>query len=224
MKKYFIIALGALLFIAAGCAGSEPPAPTPAPIEPAPEPAAEPEESPPVPDIITGKIEMEDGGLISFELYLDIAPQSVQNFVYLARQGFYDGLKFHRIIYGFMIQGGCPDGTGGGNPGYSITGEFEKNGFKNTLSHTRGVMSMARSDDFNSAGSQFFICHGDSDFLDGNYAAFGMVTGGMDVVDELAETPVLDVNGKVAAKDMPVIKSITIDGNFALPEPDKFPR
>jgi len=224
MKKYFIIALGALLFIAAGCAGSEPPAPTPAPIEPAPEPAAEPEESPPVPDIITGKIEMEDGGLISFELYLDIAPQSVQNFVYLARQGFYDGLKFHRIIYGFMIQGGCPDGTGGGNPGYSITGEFEKNGFKNTLSHTRGVMSMARSDDFNSAGSQFFICHGDSDFLDGSYAAFGMVTGGMDVVDELAETPVLDGNGKVAAKDMPVIKSITIDGNFALPEPDKLPR
>jgi len=227
MKKYLIIALGALLFIAAGCAGSEPPAATPAPEpapEPAPDPAAEPEEAPPAPDIITGTIEMEDGGLISFELYLDIAPQSVQNFVYLARQGFYDGLKFHRIISGFMIQGGCPDGNGGGNPGYSITGEFEKNGFKNTLGHSRGVMSMARSDDFNSAGSQFFICHGDPDFLDGGYAAFGKVTSGMDVVDELAETPVQDGNGKVAAKDMPVIKSITIDGNFALPEPDKLPR
>ena len=231
MKKYLIIALGALLFIAAGCAGSEPPAPTPAPTpeptpEPAPEPipAAEPEEAPPAPDIITGTIEMQDGGLISFELYPDIAPQSVQNFVYLARQGFYDGLKFHRIISGFMIQGGCPDGNGGGNPGYSIFGEFDSNGFPNTLSHTRGVMSMARSDAFNSAGSQFFICHGDPDFLDGNYAAFGMVTSGMDVVDELSETPVLDGNGKVAAKDMPVINSITIDGNFEFPEPDKLPR
>ena len=229
MKKYFILALGAILFLAAGCAGSGTNAPAPDPIpEPEPDskpaPESEPDASPP--DIITGTIEMEDGGLISFELYLDIAPQSVQNFVYLARQGFYDGLKFHRIMSGFMIQGGCPDGTGGGNPGYGIFGEYEKNGYKNTLSHKRGVMSMARQNDpaYNSAGSQFFICHGDSEFLDGGYAAFGKVTGGMDVVDKIAETPSEPNSGAVAKADMPVIKSITIDGNFVLPEPDKLPR
>jgi len=164
---------------------------------------------------------MEDGGEIAFELYPDIAPQAVRNFVELARDGFYDGLKFHRIISGFMIQGGCPRGDGTGGPGYSIFGEFDDNEFENNLSHTRGVFSMARSADFNSAGSQFFICHGDPDFLDGSYAAFGMVTDGLDVVDEIADTPVFDGNGSVAPDNMPIMLSITIDGDFDLPEPDK---
>ena len=170
---------------------------------------------------ITGTIEMEDGGIINFELYPDLAPQSVRNFVELARDGFYDGLKFHRIISGFMIQGGCPHAEGTGNPGYSIFGEFDDNGFDNDLSHTRGVFSMARSANFNSAGSQFFICHGDPEFLDGSYAAFGIVTDGMDVVDSIAETREFDGNGSVSPDDMPVMKSITIDGDFEIPGPDK---
>ena len=170
---------------------------------------------------IQATITMEDGGVIVLELYPDLAPQSVRNFVYLARDGFYDGLKFHRIMKGFMIQGGCPLGTGTGNPGYSIKGEFEANGFTNDLSHTRGVLSMARSGNPDSAGSQFFICHGDSKFLDGDYAAFGRVTEGMDVVDRLADTPNDGPNGSVASKDMPVIKSITIDDDIELPEPNR---
>ena len=226
MKKYLIFALGALIFLMAGCAGpGVAPEPTPEPAsEPTPEPELEPTPEPDTgpPDIITGTIEMEDGGVITFELYPDIAPQSVCNFVSLVRQGYYDGLKFHRIISGFMIQGGCPLGTGTGDPGYSILGEFEENGIENNLSHNRGVISMARSQSFNSAGSQFFICHGDPQFLDGSYAGFGKVTSGMDVVDRLAETPVTDGNGSVAPADMPVIKSITIDGNFDYPEPDKY--
>jgi peptidyl-prolyl cis-trans isomerase B (cyclophilin B) len=123
-----------------------------------------------------------------------------------------------------MIQGGCPLGEGIGNPGYSIFGEFDDNGFANNLSHNRGVMSMARSSDFNSAGSQFFICHGDPVFLDGSYAAFGMVTSGMDAVDRYAEIPSHPQSGAVAPDLMPVIKSITIDGDFELPEPDKLSR
>jgi len=203
MKKYLFIALGAILFLASGCAS---------------------ETDSGDPGTITGTIEMEDGGLITFELYPDIAPQSVRNFVYLARDGFYDGLKFHRIMQGFMIQGGCPDGTGMGNPGYSIFGEFAENGFENNLSHTRGVMSMARSGDPNSAGSQFFICDADPTFLDGAYAAFGKVTNGMDIVDAIAQTPNIDGNGGVRPEDMPVMRSITIDGNFELPEPDRLGR
>ena len=226
MKKYVLLMLGAILCFAAGCAGSD--VPTAAP-EPEPQPESTPEPAPeadsePVPDVITGTIEMEDGGKIIFELYPDIAPQSVKNFVELARNGFYDGLKFHRIMNGFMIQGGCPDGTGMGNPGYSIVGEFASNGIENNLSHSRGVFSMARSGDPNSAGSQFFICHGDPNFLDGDYAAFGMVTSGMDVVDSIATTPVIDGNGSVRPDDMPVIRSITIDGNFEMPGPDKISR
>jgi len=167
---------------------------------------------------------MEDGGEIVFELYPNIAPQSVFNFVYLARDGFYDGLKFHRIMSGFMIQGGCPIGTGTGNPGYAIFGEFQANGFENDLSHTRGVFSMARAADFNSAGSQFFICHGNPRFLDREYAGFGMVLSGMDVVDKIAETPVIDNNGTVLPENQPVIRSITIDDDVILPWPDKLPR
>jgi len=173
---------------------------------------------------ITGTIEMEDGGKISFELYPELAPQTVRNFVSLAREGFYDGLKFHRIIRDFMIQGGCPLGEGTGGPGYCIKGEFDDNEFENDLSHERGVLSMARSSDFNSAGSQFFICHGDPNFLDGSYAAFGMVTDGLDIVDEIADTPVIDSNGSVKSGDMPVMVSITIDSDVELPEPDKLPK
>ncbi|MCL2248879.1 MAG: peptidylprolyl isomerase [Oscillospiraceae bacterium] len=177
-----------------------------------------------MPDTLTGTIEMEDGGIIEFELYHDIAPESVRNFVYLARSGFYDGLTFHRIISGFMIQGGCPDGTGTGNPGWSILGEFSDNGVENDLSHTRGVISMARAQPYNSAGSQFFICHGDPTFLDNAYAAFGLVTSGMDVVDRLADTPVIGGNGTVLPENMPVIARITIDFEGAVPEPNRLGR
>ena len=131
-------------------------------------------------------IEMENGGKIVCELYPDVAPQSVRNFISLASRCFYDGLIFHRVISGFMIQGGCPEGTGMGGPGYCIKGEFRLNGVPNDLSHARGVLSMARAQAPDSAGSQFFIMHADGDFLDGQYAAFGRVLSGMDVVDEIA--------------------------------------
>ena len=170
---------------------------------------------------IAATITMEDGATIVLELYPDLAPQSVRNFVYLARQGFYDGLKFHRIMEGFMIQGGDPDGNGGGGPGYSIKGEFKNNGFTNDLKHSRGVLSMARSEHFDSAGSQFFIMHGDTASLDGAYAAFGRVISGMEVVDTIAATPNSGPNGAVAEENKPVMKSITIDDDIVLPEPDK---
>ena len=133
-------------------------------------------------------IEMENGKKMKVELYPDIAPKTCENFEKLVKQGFYDGLTFHRVIPGFMIQGGCPDGTGMGGPGWSIDGEFTSNGFKNDLKHTRGVISMARSMMPNSAGSQFFIMHADSPHLDGDYAAFGKVIEGIEAVDEIAET------------------------------------
>ena len=133
-------------------------------------------------------IEMENGSKIKIELYPDIAPISCENFEKLVKQGFYDGLTFHRVISGFMIQGGCPNGTGTGGPGWHIKGEFAANGIKNDLKHTRGVLSMARAQDPDSAGSQFFIMHEDAPYLDGNYAAFGKVVEGMDVVDAIAGT------------------------------------
>ena len=132
-------------------------------------------------------IEMEDGSAIIAELYPDVAPNTVNNFISLIKNGFYDGLIFHRVIKGFMLQGGCPHGSGVGDPGYSIRGEFAKNGVENDLKHTRGVLSMARSSAPDSAGSQFFIMHEDSPHLDGSYAAFGCVTEGLDVVDAIAE-------------------------------------
>ncbi len=130
-------------------------------------------------------IEMEDGGIMEGELYEDIAPKTVENFISLVEKNFYDGLIFHRVIPGFMIQGGCPDGTGMGGPGYSIQGEFTSNGFKNDLKHTRGVLSMARAMNPNSAGSQFFIMVADAPHLDGQYASFGKITSGMDVADRI---------------------------------------
>ena len=134
-------------------------------------------------------IQMENGKEIKIELYPDVAPATVENFVNLVKDGFYDGLIFHRVIPGFMIQGGCPQGTGMGGPGHTSKGEFAANGVKNDLKHTRGVLSMARSGNPNSAGSQFFIMHADAPHLDGQYAAFGKVIEGMDVVDEIAAVP-----------------------------------
>ena len=166
-------------------------------------------------------IEMENGGRITAELYPEIAPESVTNFISLIQKKFYDGLIFHRVISGFMIQGGCPLGNGTGGPGYCIKGEFKLNGVKNNLSHERGVLSMARAQSPNSAGSQFFIMHADSDFLDGQYAAFGKVLEGMDVVDAIAATA-------TDASDRPVqerrIKTITVDTRGeSYPEPTKYP-
>ena len=153
-------------------------------------------------------ITMKDGGVIKLELYPKIAPESVKNFISLANSKFYDGLIFHRVISGFMIQGGCPKGNGTGGPGYNIKGEFSANGVDNSLSHERGVISMARAMAYDSAGSQFFICHADSQFLDGQYAAFGKVIEGMDVVDAIASV-------KTNSQDKPlqdqVIDSIRVD-------------
>ena len=155
---------------------------------------------------------MENGGVVEIELYPDVAPNTAANFIELANAGFYDGLIFHRVIAGFMIQGGDPTGTGMGGPGYAIKGEFAANGFTNDLSHERGVISMARAMDPDSAGSQFFIMHADADYLDGNYAAFGRVTSGMNVVDAIATTA-------TDAGDRPVedqvIRSIRVDTHGA---------
>ena len=165
-------------------------------------------------DLLSGlhyaEIQVEDYGTISLELDADTAPITVTNFVNLAKDGFYDGLTFHRIIDGFMIQGGDPLGNGTGGSGETIKGEFSDNGVENDISHVRGTISMARSSDPDSASSQFFIVHQDSTYLDGQYAAFGHVTDGMDVVDAIcADTPVQDGNGTVAADNQPVITSIT---------------
>lgn len=153
-------------------------------------------------------IEMENGKKIVLELDASAAPKTVENFEKLVKDGFYDGLIFHRVIEGFMIQGGCPDGTGTGGPGYTIPGEFAQNGFANPIKHVRGVISMARAMDPNSGGSQFFIMHQDSPHLDGAYAAFGKVIEGMDVVDEIAATK---VNGMDKPLTEQKIKKVTID-------------
>ena len=156
-------------------------------------------------------IVVKDFGTIEAELYPHIAPNTVNNFISLANSGFYDGLTYHRIISGFMIQGGDPLGNGSGGSEETITGEFASNGVDNKLSHTRGAISMARSTDYNSARSQFFIVHEDSTFLDGDYAAFGYVTKGMDIVDKIcADTPVQDGNGTVLPKNQPIIESIKV--------------
>ena len=160
-------------------------------------------------------IEMEDGGIIKLELYPKQAPETVNNFVSLINKGFYNGLIFHRTIPGFMAQGGDPTGTGMGGPGYGIKGEFKKNGVDNTLSHVRGMISMARSAMPNSAGSQFFIVTEDSVFLDGDYAAFGSVLEGMDVVDKIVKSRVETRSpfggGKDRPVEPPVMKKVTVD-------------
>ena len=164
-------------------------------------------------------IEMMNGKKIKAELYPEIAPNTVRNFISLVKKGFYDGLIFHRVISGFMIQGGCPDGIGTGGPGYSIKGEFAQNGFPNSLKHTRGVLSMARAMNPNSAGSQFFIMHEDAPHLYGAYAAFGKVTEGIDVVDEIASVRT-DYNDRPLKEQK--IKAVTVETFGAeYPEPEK---
>ena len=153
-------------------------------------------------DPIKGKIELETGAVMEFELYPDVAPQSVSNFVKLAESKFYDGVVFHRIVPGFVIQGGDPTGTGPGGPGWTIPGEFAANGFKNDLKHERGVLSWARTSDPDSAGSQFFIMVDDAPYLDGQYAAFGRLTSGLDVVDQI----VAGLHGRT-----PVMKTVIIE-------------
>ena len=164
-------------------------------------------------------IEMENGSIIKAELYPEVAPNSVNNFISLIQKGFYDGLIFHRCIPGFMIQGGCPDGTGMGGPGYAIKGEFSRNGFQNDLIHDRGVLSMARANNPNSAGSQFFIMVDKAPHLDGSYAAFGKVIEGMEIADAI-------VSGKTDWNDRPrekqVMKKVTVDTfGVEYPEPEK---
>ena len=164
-------------------------------------------------------ITMQNGSVMKGELYPEIAPNTVNNFISLVKKGYYNGLIFHRVIPGFMIQGGCPDGTGMGGPGYSIKGEFTQNGFKNDLKHTKGVLSMARTMAPNSAGSQFCIMHQTSPHLDGAYAAFGKITEGLDVIDAIAGV-------RTDFRDRPledqVIKSMEIDTlGVDYPEPEK---
>ena len=164
-------------------------------------------------------IEMENGGVIKAELRPDVAPISVNNFISLINKGFYDGLIFHRVIKDFMIQGGDPLGTGMGGPGYTIKGEFANNGVANDLKHVRGALSMARTPVPDSAGSQFFIVHADSDFLDGEYAVFGSVIEGMDVVDAIAETRT-DYNDK--PRQVQRMAKVTVDTfGVEYPEPEK---
>lgn len=164
-------------------------------------------------------ITMENGDVIKAELYPEVAPNTVNNFISLIKKGFYDGLIFHRVINGFMIQGGCPDGTGMGGPGYSIKGEFAQNRVPNDLKHTAGVLSMARAMNPNSGGSQFFIMHKDAPHLDGAYAAFGKVTEGMDVVDRIAQE---DTDYRDRPLDDQRIRSMAVD-TFGVdyPEPEK---
>lgn len=162
--------------------------------------------------------EMENGDIIKAELYPEIAPNTVNNFISLIEKKFYDGLIFHRVIKGFMIQGGCPEGTGMGGPGYEIKGEFSSNGFPNNLKHTEGVLSMARTNIPDSAGSQFFIMHKDSPHLDGEYAAFGKVTEGMDVVNKIAEIATDYMDRPKEAQVMKKVIVETFDTEYKEPE------
>ena len=164
-------------------------------------------------------ITMENGDVIKAELYPQIAPNTVHNFISLVQKGFYDGLIFHRVINGFMIQGGCPEGTGTGGPGYTIKGEFARNGVPNSLAHTEGVLSMARAMDPDSAGSQFFIMHKAAPHLDGSYAAFGKVIEGMDAVNKIAES---ETDWNDAPLSPVVIRTMTVDTlGVEYPEPEK---
>ena len=194
------------LLLGTGCSG-KPPVET---VEEVTGPATQKSENP-VESSYTAIIEVGGYGTITLELDASAAPVTTENFVSLAREGFYDGLTFHRIIEGFMIQGGDPDGNGTGGSEQTIKGEFRENGVENSLSHTRGAISMARSNDYDSASSQFFIVHEDSTFLDGSYAAFGYVKEGMEVVDAIcADAEPIDGDGFIAPENQPVIQSITI--------------
>lgn len=204
-KVYAIVFMACLtLLLGTGCSG-KPSAETEVTGPETQQPA------PPAENSCTAVIEIEGYGTITLELDASAAPVTTENFVSLAREGFYDGLTFHRIIEGFMIQGGDPDGNGTGGSEQTIKGEFRENGVENSLSHTRGVISMARSNDYDSASSQFFIVHEDSTFLDGSYAAFGYVKEGMEVVDAIcADAEPIDGDGFIAPENQPVIQSIAI--------------
>ena len=165
-------------------------------------------------------IEMQNGGVIKAELYPEIAPNTVNNFISLIQKGFYNGKIFHRVIPGFMIQGGCPDGTGMGGPGYTIKGEFGFNGFENNLKHTAGVLSMARAMHPDRAGSQFFIMHEDAPHLDHQYAAFGKVTEGMEIVNKIAECETDNSDRPLQEQKIRTMTVDTFGENY--PEPDKF--
>ncbi len=224
MKRVFSILLAVLLLAALGCTNTtansysgssngtestegQPDDPGTTNESETPEPA-EPEQTKEEPTVKNpiATITMKDGGTMKLELYPEIAPNTVKNFISLANSGFYDGLTFHRIYAGFMIQGGDPAGDGTGDPGYSIKGEFSANGVKNDLSHKRGVISMARANDPDSAGCQFFIMHADGDFLDGSYAAFGMLTEGFAELDKLAMTETdYNVFGEKSVPVTPVV-------------------
>ena len=205
MRRFFIMILAALMLLSIACStatantytSSEAAAPGVQAEEQTGEQTAEQQPAEPAQNETTNTeegtmnnpiatITMKDGGVMKLELYPDVAPNTVKNFISLANSGFYDGLTFHRVIAGFMIQGGDPDGIGTGGPGYSIKGEFSGNGFENNLNHKRGVISMARAQNPDSAGSQFFIMHVDYPYLDGQYAAFGMMTEGFTVLDKIA--------------------------------------
>lgn len=223
LALWAILSLALLVFLT-GC-GSKPEPSGTASAAPSPSPSAQtgagpaertPSETASHP-VVT--IEMQDGGVIKAELYPEVAPNTVNNFISLINKGFYNGLIFHRVIPGFMIQGGDPDGTGSGGPGYSIKGEFASNGFPNGLKHTRGVLSMARTQAPDSAGSQFFIMTDEASHLDGDYAAFGKVTEGLDVVDAIAGLP-RDSNDRPV--NPPVIRKMTVDTlGVSYPEPEK---
>ncbi|GAF11846.1 peptidyl-prolyl cis-trans isomerase [Bacillus sp. JCM 19045] len=222
MKKWIVIPLLMLLLLAACGTSTDPneaeeneaeqnePAESEAPEDETTAGQGVPEVPVEADDTPVVTMEMEGGEMVVMELYPDVAPVTVNNFVSLIEDGFYDGLTFHRIIPGFMIQGGDPVGNGTGGPGYGIEGEFTTNGVENDVSHERGVLSMARSQDPNSAGSQFFIMHEDSSHLDGSYAAFGKVIEGMDVVDQIAGAET-DNNDKPVAGEEQTIKAITVE-------------
>ncbi|MBT9775600.1 peptidylprolyl isomerase [Clostridium sp. MCC353] len=214
MKKHLFLAVLAAATVLSGCKGAEKTENTPEQTQTQSQAQTEAEESSKAgwdgekPQV---KIYVKDYGTITVELEPEAAPVTVENFVSLAKDGFYDGLTFHRIMSGFMIQGGDPLGTGIGGSDRNIKGEFTKNGVDNPLSHTRGAISMARSRDMDSASSQFFIVHEDSVFLDGEYAAFGYVTEGMDVVDKICESvKAEDNNGTVKKENQPVIEKIEV--------------
>lgn len=199
MKAKYILLAVIMLFLFTACSGGSDTSDTYTP------PALDSEKT------YYADIDIENYGVITIQLDQEAAPITCANFVELAESGFYDGLTFHRIISDFMMQGGDPAGDGTGGSENNIVGEFSSNGYENDLSHKRGVISMARSSDPNSASSQFFICHKDSDHLDGDYAAFGMVTNGMDVVDKVCKkAEPTDSNGTIPANAQPVITSITI--------------